>query len=192
MMCSRLDQRSLTAPATRSLRRRSSRRSRRRNRDLDRHALRLDLVVHKRLQICDVLIGQVREAAVQLHILADRLVLLGLVLELVHALFPLVQAEHAGLDGQLGEHHRLVLVGLPPLGAGGVEVNECRTFLVQGLPDLVHEIDRVREGCGGHVVDRRVTSGDELRRVLGEELLALGDHGAGRREGGVSAVRGRG
>src|SRR6266536_2216744 len=76
--------------------------ARARHRDVDRYSGRLDLRVDERLHLRDVLLGQVREALLVLHVLAHRFVLARLVLVLVLAVLPLVERPHAGLDREAG------------------------------------------------------------------------------------------
>ena len=148
------------------------------NRSRHRDAVHLQFCVHESLLLGDVRLGEMRETSLQLHVLANRFVLLGFELVPVLSVFPLVHVPHAGLDGEPGDLDRLGFVELPSLRTGGVDVEEGRPLHVQGLAHLVDQVDRIGHRSRGHVLHRRVAADDELRRVLGEQRLALGDRAA--------------
>src|ERR1017187_10243290 len=128
----------------------------------------LDLFVDERLHFCDVLRLEVSETALRLHVVADGLVLLRHLRVFIHAVFPLVVRPHARLDGQLGHVGRHLFIEQPALGTGTKNVEECGPRLAQGFPDLVHQVERMRNRRGGDVLYRRVTADDHLRDVLWE------------------------
>src|SRR3990172_268858 len=143
------------------------RRLRRGDRNLHGDARPLQLCVHESLQFGDVGIRQMREARLQLQVLANRFVLFGFELVSVLAIFPFVHVPHAGFDGEPSDLDRLGFVELPSLWTGGVDVEECRPLHVQGLPHFVYQVDRISHRGRGDILHRRMAADDELRRILG-------------------------
>src|ERR1017187_5269484 len=148
----------------------------------------LDLLVDEGLHFGDVLRLEMGEPSLRLHVVADGLVLLRHLRVFIHAVFPLVVRPHARLDGQLGHVGRHLFIEQPALGTGTKNVEECGPRLAQGFPDLVHQVERMRNRRGGDALYRRVTADDHFRDVRGEKGLAFGDLLAGRGERGRGAV----
>src|SRR5437773_1154801 len=155
----------------------------------------LPLLVHLRLEVRQVLLGEVGEAALLEQVfphglaraaLDDRL---GLAVVLHHAVLDLVEREDARLDGELAElmtEHRVVV---PALRARIQRVNERGAADGQRAADLVHHLHRVGGTHGRHVAGLRVAGGHHARHVLLPARVddALGF--SGRAERRVGAVR---
>ena len=129
-----------------------------------------------------------REALLALHVLSDRLVLFGSMLIGVLAVLPLVIDPHSCLNGQFGDLDGLLGIEQPALRAGRMNVHEGRALVVEGLSDLVDEINWIGQRSCRYVVHGRMSTDDQLAGILGEQRLTLGNGLARGGEGRVGAV----
>src|SRR3989441_138571 len=146
------------------------------------------------LEVLEVLLGEVREAALLQEVLAHGLALpplddrLGLAVVPHLVVLDLVEGEDTGLDRQLAELVREHGIVVPPLGARVEGVDEGRPADRERAAHLVHHLHRVRGAHGRHVaalgMPGRHHAGHVLLPARVNDALGL----AGGAEGRVGAV----
>src|SRR3954464_11273328 len=150
------------------------------------------------LEIIDVVVGEVGEAALLEQVVANREPLhaavgdvAGLADELHDAVLDLVQRPGSRQDGQFAElvgEHRVVV---PTLGARIEGVDEGRAADGEALTHRVHRVDRIRHADGRHVFAGGVTGRHHRREILLPAVMHDPLGLPGRAEGGVRAVGSR-
>src|SRR5258708_21649452 len=130
-------------------------------------------LVDGRLEVLDVLVEEVGEPALPLQVFVDRLALLaalgdlpGRAGEVADAVHDLVERPDAGLDREVAELLAVLRVVVPTLRAWVERVDERGPADLEGLADLVHEVDRVRGAPGRDVPRLGVARGHHARHVL--------------------------
>src|SRR5713101_8249491 len=151
-------------------------------------------LVHLGLEVLEVFLGEVGEAALLEQVLAHGLPRptlhdgLGLAIVAHHAILDLVERKDAAFDGQLAQlvaEHRVIV---PALGARIERVNEGRAADRQGLADLVHHLDGVRSADGADVATFGVAGRQHGRRVLLPPRVDETAHLARGAEGRIRAI----
>src|SRR5438093_150552 len=136
-------------------------------------------LVDLRLEVLDVFVDEVREAALSLQVLVDRLALLptfgdlprraGEVADAVH---DLVQRPDPGLDREVPELLAVLRVVVPALRARVERVNERGSAKLERLADRVRDVHSVGGTSRGDVTRFGVTR----REHAGHVLLPAGVH----------------
>src|SRR5207249_5241583 len=130
-------------------------------------------LVDLRLEVLHVLVDEVREPALALEIFVHRLALLAPLGDLprgagqvAYAVDDLVERPDPALDGEVAELLAVLRVVVPALGARVERVDERRSADLEGLADLVHEVDRVRGAAGRDEPRLRMPRGEHAGNVL--------------------------
>src|SRR2546428_5123748 len=125
------------------------------------------------LEVLHVLVDEVGEAALALQVLVHRLALLAALGDLpcrtgevADAVDDLVERPDPALDGEMTELLRILRVVVPSFRAGVERVDERRPTELEGLADLVHEVDRVRRASRRDVSGLRLARGKHARHIL--------------------------
>src|SRR3984893_10420847 len=129
-------------------------------------------LVHLGLEVLEILLGEVSEAALLEQVLAHGLARaafhdgLGLAVMAHHAVLDLVERKDTALPGELTQLMAEHGVVVPALGARIERVHEGRPADGEGLANLVHHLDGVGGVDGGDVAALGVPGRQHARHVL--------------------------